>query len=724
MKENNPFTKKVFNFSILFFFLLLFTSCDNFLKSAQIKDEIEKAIAYNNAPSYTILIDYPESSGVMRSPSGSEISKKVTDSFTIWFDPLPGYEFVSWKIIDSATKTEIKNGEYLTLENIDQAQTTCSFTMAPEKNTKLCLSPVIAERPQIIFNSPVSLSTLKDSRIQVRFDHDMDPYSIYFTRTEIDELKNKGIADTDFLPPLDDTQQNHYGYKKDDKVFFKNITIQNEKTGENLNHCFDAPEFENTRALSIAVKDKNSLEDFTPVLVTIEKGFFYTEKISTLDKGKPVEMSEKKTWMYQVNAKTDKNVPIVPKQGNEDLFSLRLTDGTQIKTIDWLDIQNDGTGINDLTYVKDNKLYLDFQIQDENGSGPAPSFKLYATKIFDGDYNDIRIWGGAVMLFPVKYANPYVFDFQTLTSDSAIFNGTLDLSEMNLDDGIYWLYCTFTDKSGNEAEYPIEFDGNNWYYYYFAIDNEFSMPEPMFTDESSSEVKFKISWEPCIDLAKTVVRYKKQNENDWSEPETILHGSSFTYITGLDLATVYDFEISFYDYAGHEQQYILSKITDEWGLFVTGESSKNVYFVGDSFEKDGLTVTLKNLQTNEERILNTNEWQVEFDSQNVGIDKKAIIKYETEERKKIVETDAVYHVAAANALTESIIKIDDWNYKFGDFPQTIAAHQEDSYYTEEPVYPKEHPWWYLGTDGYLYEKCVENAYMSGLTYTDQSDVLL
>ncbi len=708
-------------FGAFLFILFCFTSCENFHNGFEVRKQIEASIAYNNAPSFIISFDYPESSGVMRSPSGSEISKKVTDSFTVWFDPLPGYEFVSWKIIDSATKTEIKNGEYLTLENIDQAQTTCSFTKAPEKNIKLCLSPVIAERPQIIFNSPVSLSTLKDSRIQVRFDHDMDPYSIYFTQTEIDELKNKGIADTDFLPPLDDTQQNHYGYKKDDKVFFKNITIQNEKTGENLNHCFDAPEFENTRALSIAVKDKNSLEDFTPVLVTIEKGFFYTEKISTLDKGKLVEMSEKKTWMYQVNAKTDKNLPIVPKQGNEDLFSLRLTDGTQIKTIEWLNIQNDGTGINDLTYVKDNKLYLDFQIQDENGSGPAPSFKLYATKIFDGDYNDIRIWGGAVMLFPVKYANPYVFDFQTLTSDSAIFKGTLDLSVMNLDDGIYWLYCTFTDKSGNEAEYPIEFDGNNWYYYYFAIDNEFSMPEPEITDESDSEIKFKISWTPCIDLKETVVRYKKENEESWSEPFIIGREENYKIFTGLEIATTYDFEITYFDFAGNEKIYNKKQTSDEWVLQINGQPLKTLYRVGESFNKQGLSVKLKNVLTNEEIEINENLWNGELDLTRGGINKNGYIIYNYKDSIKTAKILSSFNVIEEDALTEEIISIDNWNYKFGDFPQTIAEHQEDSFYTENPVYDN---CWYLGADGYFYEKCLENGSGSdGEQYSNGSLVL-
>ena len=546
--------------------LVILSSCENFLNGANVKDEIEASIAYANAPSYTISIDYPESCGILRSPAASTVNKKVTDSFTIWFDPLPGYEFIYWKIVDSITNREFKNGEYLTLENFDQSQTVCTFTKAPPAGSKIFISPVVAERPQIIFNSPFSLSTLKDSRIQVLFDHDMDPYSIYYTDAEIKELQEDGIQADDFLPPITEVPQNHYGYKKNDETFYKNIRIQNGKTSKSLTDCFDKPEFETPRTLSISVKDKNALDDYTQVLITIEKAFFYSQNYS-VDKAKPVEMTDSKRWMYQVNNRTDVSAPIVPKQGNNDLFTIRLTDETLLNTIGWLNIEEDGRGIENLTYVKDKKLYLNFQIQDENGSGPVPYFELYVTKLFDGNYRDLRQYDGdgLTLVFPVFYENPYAVNFDTVTSDAAIFKGTIDLSELNLDDGIYQLYFIFLDKSGNKAEYPVEYDGNNWNYYFFAIDNEFSMPEPVITDESNSEVKVKISWEPCKDLAKTVVRYKKHNENNWSEAEAVLHGTSFKYISGLDAATDYDFEITHSDYAGHEQKFVLTRNTGENG---------------------------------------------------------------------------------------------------------------------------------------------------------------
>lgn len=51
--------------------------------------------------------------------------------------------------------------------------------------------------------------------------------------------------------------------------------------------------FDNESTLSISVKDNDSIDDYTQILVCIEKGFFYTEG------EKPVKMAGSKKWMYQ-----------------------------------------------------------------------------------------------------------------------------------------------------------------------------------------------------------------------------------------------------------------------------------------------------------------------------------------------------------------------------------------------------------------------------------------
>ena len=734
--------KSPFRFIIISLCLLLLSSCDNFLEGADVKAQIEDAIAYNNATSYKIKIDYPESSGVIRSPAGGVVSKKVTDSFNIRFDPSSDYEFICWKIIDSVSKKEFKNGEYLTLEHLDLTETDCHFTKAPSQGMELCLMPVVAERPQIIFNSPVSLNALKDCRIQVLFDSDMDPDSIYYTEAEIDTLTKTGILDEDFLPPLSETSKNHYGYKKDGEVFFKNISIKNGKTGESLNHCFDAPVFENSRSLVISVKNKDILEDFTQVLVTIEKGFFYTENYASIENGKAVEMAGSKRWMYQVNNKTD-TLALTLRIGGQDLFSVKTPDDKDLDLIEYFMLDTDGANLGNLIYINDKKLKLDIQVQErEGGSGPASYFEVYATKVFDSNYEDIRVMDDQTYqwITPVFYENPLNVNYQTVTSDVAIFKGEVDLSSLNLEDGIYQFYCLFYDKSGNVLEYPDYSTTDSWLQYYFGIDNDFSMEEPVITDVSDSEVKFKIDWKPGIDYAKTKIRYKKHQDEEWSEPIIVSREFNTHEITGLELATEYDFEVSCYDFAGNEKEFTVTRDTGNWGLNVSGTPEKTLYFAGDDFDKSGLTVTKVNLIDNTQQVLATADWEVEFASEDIGINKTVKVKYTSNGITKYADIDYSYSIAAKDALTEKPVKFDEYNctytdtdstsdksidisgayYYFGDFPQTISSNQEDDFYSSEPVFNG----WYLGSDGYFYEKCLENRNPSTKTlkYSDKSYV--
>ena len=81
----------------LFICIALFSisSCKNFFNGAGTAAEIQSAIAYANAPSYTISIDYPSGKGVMKSPAGGEDQKKKTDKFVLHFEPSTDSEFIS-----------------------------------------------------------------------------------------------------------------------------------------------------------------------------------------------------------------------------------------------------------------------------------------------------------------------------------------------------------------------------------------------------------------------------------------------------------------------------------------------------------------------------------------------------------------------------------------------------------------------------------------------------
>ena len=182
---------------------IVFSSCQNFLKGSDAKQELQRAIEYANAPTYTIKINYQNKTGVVKSPAGAQADKKVSDIFTVCFDPFADYEFLYWKIIDASTDKELKNGEYLSLQSISESETLCTFNKAPENGMQISLYPVTVERPQILSNSPVYLAegVFKDSTIQIVFDYDMDEYSIYYTDDELKELRET-VGQDNILPPV------------------------------------------------------------------------------------------------------------------------------------------------------------------------------------------------------------------------------------------------------------------------------------------------------------------------------------------------------------------------------------------------------------------------------------------------------------------------------------------------------------------------------------------
>ena len=133
-------------------------------------------------------------SGTVRSPAGGEVTKKVTDSFTVRFEPVSDREFIRWMVIDSSTGNDVTDDEYLVLSTLTDSETECTFKKAPEGEMRLSLVPELAERPQILSYAPlyVAEGSPKDSAIQVTFDYDMDPDSIYYST---DELTSLGVAE-------------------------------------------------------------------------------------------------------------------------------------------------------------------------------------------------------------------------------------------------------------------------------------------------------------------------------------------------------------------------------------------------------------------------------------------------------------------------------------------------------------------------------------------------
>ena len=656
---------------------------------------------------------------------GTKVQSFLDRWYSVSFSPDEEYyEFIRWKLYDINTDEEIPNGTYVKVDDPTQPSTSYEVTKVPDTGIELALRPVVAERPQIISNTPQNSGILKDSSIQVLFDRDMDENSIYYSDDELESLIAK-VGEKNLLSS-DKREGKYYGYIKDGLTYYKNISLTNKKTGENLNDKFKEPVFEDKSTLTIAAsKEKGKIiDDYTQVLVTLEKDFFYSEKIDETT-SKPVTLRGITKWSYQVTNHGDEDALVFQKKNGNDLFTLKLESTDSDKLADETahpTIKEDGTGISDLNFLKINNeskkttLYCDMALTDNNGSGPDSSFTINYQRIKESDYTTDGTGE--------KVTGSFTYNYNTTTSQDAVYTGDLDLDLPA--DGIYRIWFDFADRSNNHFYYPANANAENSKVGFYVVKDEgINMKPPSVTDTSVKEnISLKLTWEPSVDWISTKIRYKKNTETDWSEYEEFNTRTTKNRLySNLDLSNYYDFEIINTDYLGNSQTVKFTKQASDLILTIDGEPEKTVYLIGDEFDNTGLTMTAS--------LLSGVWWDVsdchDFSSSEICWQGKTVkVNYSLDGVEKTATINAKYYVAAADALTQSPVKLKDYTgtlsggvyYKFGDFPQTIASSQEDSDYSSEPVYNG----WYLGSDGYFYDKCTENASYSGYTYSNSTTV--
>ncbi|MBR4790185.1 MAG: hypothetical protein IK024_04745 [Treponema sp.] len=544
----------------------------------------------------------------MQNPVGNQVMKKVTDSFEISFKPFESYEFICWKIIDSASGTELKNGDFLFIDSPTSENTTCSFNKKPSDGMELCISVVLAERPSVISKYPETANVIRESVITVDFDYEMNTDSIYFTTDEYDRLKDS----VTFFEPvtLPDGTQRYYKYKIGNEIYFKNIKITNKKTGDNLLSLFDAPTFENNNiTLIIPPKKSSPPVSYTSLLVCIEAGFFYTANSSGYEKD--VQMKEFKKWSYTVNNQTDK-FPLVT-----DKFTLKInnTSKTSKKFTKVSDLKND--------FIKNNKfqIALDISVEENSDgqSGPDTSFWMKVEKVKGKNYQN------------ASSSRDIQIIYSTVDSLKASYTGTIDLLKTKakeiIDEGVYAISFTFKDKAGNDSTYPS--DGKK---YYFAIDKTGISEKPVLTSISFEDKVYRdfcFSWsEPTAapDFAQLYYSFKKVGA---TEVETSNNTVTSYIIKKFEYDALYEVTLKYIDYAG-----------------------------------------------------------------NVG---EAATFY--------IRSDAIASIPTK--ITNYSGSYDGGTYcKFGNYPQSLIDSTNVSLYPQDKICLD----WYLGTDGYFYEKYNGNYY--------------
>ena len=647
---------------------------------------------------------------------GTKVQSFIDRSYSVSITPDEDYEFIRWELYDIKTDSSIANGTYVTLEDPAQPSTNYSVTQVPDTAIELALRPVVTRRPQILSATP-SYSTegsLKDSTIQVMFNHDMSPNSIYYTKSEIISLKNNGIDNSQFLPALAEDEltgnlQNHYGYKADDgEIHFKNIVIKDNRTDGNLLGYFSAPSFETSKILSIPVNKSLDFPSYTQIYVCIEKEFFFEED------SVQVTLSSYKEWIYWVTDETDTSAPVLIKYNGSD-FSVSKDSSSssawESKTSDNCVVSN----ISSFKFITENKIYLKMALQD-TGSGPSSTFTMTLTKKMDSHYN--------VPSSDTSYT--YTLPYTGVSGTIAYYSGEIDLDSFDggddesFEEGVYGATFEFTDQSGNSLVYPSDSKA-----FYFAYDK--TAPENLNWKVANgvSDKEYILSWTNASDsdFSKSKVTITGATETTYDNITGT--GQSISQTIELEAGGKYEITVTSYDWAGNSSTYTYDKTLT--GFTVSGTPSfsiaDNIFFKDDTCYSYNLTVTAFYSDGSNQDV--SSEIINSFDVQNTK--ENLTFKYTKGSVTKTATVSGTFYFASQGAKpTESPVALADYSgtladgtyYKFGDFPQTVSALTGDNAYSAEPVYNG----WYLGSDGYFYAKCTENAYQSSYTYSNGDTV--
>ena len=189
----------------LFAITSLFTSCDSFLESQTVKNQIEQHIAYANAPSYKILVQANDEDGTLKKPITGELTQKVTDTFEIKFAPAQDHEFVRWE----ASSVDLPQGEsiydYISFEDASDPETKVTFKKALNSIVITAFCPSL---PYVTFllagsrygkYSPVkgTYTCVQSHSYSLSFDPDSDyefiRWQIYDSKTGIEIPNNTYI---------------------------------------------------------------------------------------------------------------------------------------------------------------------------------------------------------------------------------------------------------------------------------------------------------------------------------------------------------------------------------------------------------------------------------------------------------------------------------------------------------------------------------------------------
>ena len=156
---------------VLCIVLLLLTSCENFLDSKNVAQEIQDAIEIANSDPVTIYIEAEKDSGTV---TPAQVKVKRNDSFDLKFSPSDDWKFIGWQVINRASGEPVENvvkfGDASKLE-------TKATLLKPSDNLLIC--PKCLLLPDVVSVTPAgSEIAYANTPIVITFNMPMEETSV------------------------------------------------------------------------------------------------------------------------------------------------------------------------------------------------------------------------------------------------------------------------------------------------------------------------------------------------------------------------------------------------------------------------------------------------------------------------------------------------------------------------------------------------------------------
>jgi len=303
-KSHNHF-KSIF--VVLFTVLISLTSCDSFLKSVDLKSDLEKAIADANAPTLSLKVDIDDVDVGTVSPSGFKDDLKVNHPLNISANISKKYKFLYWEAV-SQKDLNTSMAEYVKIDDKYSADT--AVTVLTYSND-IFIKPVYALIPSIIEDSAVLSGVVQEksweSACSFNFnlpgDKSFDTYSFRFSESEAEEIEKAfsvdGISQVTFFR---DSNELVYAYEVYGSRYFKNLTITID--GESICDKFESPEMVSSKLIltpsdnPLDSEDESAVKTVTLEINTPELFYVAGEGI------KVFSSSEKYSYSYKISNTT------------------------------------------------------------------------------------------------------------------------------------------------------------------------------------------------------------------------------------------------------------------------------------------------------------------------------------------------------------------------------------------------------------------------------------